>query len=146
MRLLLTCICAAALTLAACKKSDDPDVLPPPSGDVELTRITASEWKVYRVDLNNLNVYDLLLEDCQKDDTYRFYKDSTLLHYENSSVCSGMPDSSATQWQFYNGKSQLIGTILGITDTVDVVSILATEMKLAVNYQGNPAVIYFKKP
>jgi|GEM_PF-1369764 len=146
MRLALTFFCAAVLSLSACKKSEEPGIVPPPSGDVEMARISASEWRVYRVDLNNLNVYDLLLEDCQKDDTYRFYKDSSLLHYENSTVCSGMPDSSATQWQFYNGRKQLIGTILGITDTVDIVSLQDTEMKLAADYQGNPAIIYFQKP
>jgi hypothetical protein len=96
--------------------------------------------------MNNINVWDFALQPCQKDNTYRFYKDSTLMLYENADICSGEPDSSSSYWYFYDGNKKLIGNIVGTNDTAGIVTLTATELKLSINYSGNPAIIYFKKP
>lgn len=146
-------IILAVLTgLAACKKEKDeyvqPEIVtdPPVQKDTIMDMISASSWLAYRADVNGFNVWDLLVEDCTKDDTYRFYRDSTLMQYENTEVCPGSTDSSGSVWRFHEGRKKLIGTILNITDTAEILSLTKTEMKLSVDYNGTPALIYFKKP
>lgn len=147
MKTLFSIFIFSVIIFAACKKTEDekPQVNNTPTSDIEMNRICANPWKAYQVDVNNMNIWDLLIEACQKDDTYKFNRDSSLIHYENTDVCSGMPDSSSSQWTFYEGRKKLIGTILGITDTAEIVTLQDNEMKLSVDYNGMPALIYFKK-
>lgn len=136
---------AALLFLNACKEDNDELVAGTAQEDLELKRITSAPWKIYRVEVSGLDVFNLAVPACQQDDSYRFYKDSSLMQYENSNVCSGNPDSASTHWEFYQGKSKLIGTVLGITDTAGVVALEDQLMKLSVDYNGNPALVFFKK-
>lgn len=130
----------------SCKKETESPANPPAvTEDLELKRITSAPWKIYRVEVNGFDVYSLAVPACQQDDSYRFYKDSTLMQYENGDICSGNPDSLATHWEFYDGKKKLIGTVLGMTDTASVVTIEDALLKLSVDYNGSPAVIFFKK-
>ena len=131
---------------ASCKKETAPPPSPPiVQEDLEMKRITSAPWKIYRVEVSGLDLYNLAVPACQQDDTYRFYKDSTLMQYENGNICSGNPDSTATHWEFYDGKKKLIGTVLGLTDTATVVTLEDALLKLSVDYNGSPAVIFFKK-
>jgi hypothetical protein len=131
---------------ASCKKETAPPTIPPVvQEDLEMKRITSAPWKIYRVEVSGLDLYNLAVPACQQDDTYRFYKDSTLMQYENGNICSGNPDSTATYWAFYDGKKKLIGTVLGLTDTATVVTLEDALLKLSVDYNGSPAVIFFKK-
>lgn len=131
---------------SACKKDKVADPAPVVvQEDLELKKITSAPWKIYRVEVNGFDVYALAVPACQQDDSYRFYKDSTLMQYENGNICSGNPDSTATRWQFYEGKTKLIGTVLGMTDTASIVTLEDALLKLSVDYNGNPAVIFFKK-
>jgi len=148
MKKLLFLSLLAFLAFEACKKKDDPVVEPPKStADVEMNRITKHQWTIYQLTVGGTDLWNFpgAFPSCQKDDSYRFYRDSTLMQYENSNVCSGNPDSTATSWRFYEGRKKIIGTILGLTDTVGVVSLEDSLMQLSVDYQGNPALIYFKK-
>lgn len=147
MKTVFSLFILTAVIFVSCKKTEDekPQVNNPPASDIEMNRICAAPWKAYQVDVNNMNIWDLLIEPCQKDDTYKFNRDSSLIHYENANVCSGMPDSSSSEWTFYEGRKKLIGTILGITDTAEIVTLQDNEMKLSVDYNGMPALIYFKK-
>lgn len=136
------------LGLNACKKEDPPKKTinnDQPGTDVEMIKITASPWIAYRADFNGLNGWDFLVEDCQKDDSYKFNKDSTVVQYENANICSGMPDSTTNNWNFYEGRKKLIGTFFGITDTATIITLLDKEMKLNVDYNGTPVTIYFKR-
>jgi len=131
---------------ASCKKETAPPPSPPVvQEDLDMKRITSAPWKIYRVEVSGLDLYNLAVPACQQDDTYRFYKDSTLMQYENGNICSGNPDSTATYWAFYDGKKKLIGTVLGLTDTATVVTLEDALLKLSVDYNGSPAVIFFKK-
>ena len=135
-----------SIWVVSCKKETESPANPPAvTEDLELKRITSAPWKIYRVEVNGFDVYNLAVPACQQDDSYRFYKDSTLMQYENGNICSGNPDSTATHWEFYDGKKKLIGTVLGMTDTANVVTLEDALLKLSVDYNGSPAVIFFKK-
>jgi hypothetical protein len=85
-----------------------------------------------------------MIEDCQKDDTYRFYRDSTLMVYDNTDKCSGGTDSTDSEWQFFDGRKKLIGTILGTTDTANVLVLDPSSMILGIDFDGSPLKVYFK--
>lgn len=145
--LVFTFILVAAI--ASCKKEkEEPEKKEDPKQeDLEMKRITKHQWIVYRVEVGGTDFWNFpgAFQTCQKDDSYRFYKDSTLMQYENTTFCSGGKDSTASSWQFYDGRKKLIGTLLGITDTVGIISLEDTTMQLLADYQGNPATIFFKK-
>lgn len=137
-----------AVGIYACKKetetpqTNDP---PAPTVDIDLKNISAKPWVMYKAELAGINIWNSgMIPDCQKDDLYRFYKDSTLMTYENTKKCSGNTDSTESSWMFYNNKKQIIGTILGIEDTADVVTLNETTLNLSIDYQGSPVKLYFK--
>jgi hypothetical protein len=136
------------LTLAAigCKKTvEEPQVTQIPE-DIEMKRITSAPWLMYKATANGLNIWDVgVIESCQKDDTYKFYKDSSLMQYENANICSGNTDSTESSWSFYEGRKKLIGTILNITDTAEIVLLDDNFLNVKLDYEGSPVVIYFKK-
>lgn len=136
------------LGLNACKKEDPPiktDNNNPPGTDQEMIKLTATPWMAYRADFNGINVWDFLVDACQKDDSYKFNRDSTVVQYENANVCSGNPDSTTNNWNFYSGNKKLIGTFFGITDTATIVTLIDKEMKLDIDYDGTPVTLYFKR-
>ena len=111
-----------------------------------MKRITSHDWIMYKVTLGGLNMWDAgVIQSCQKDDSYKFYKDSVLMTYENANVCSGNSDSTESSWQFFDGRKKLVGTILGSTDTADILLLDDLNLNVQVDYSGSPAVIYFKK-
>lgn len=127
----------------SCRKSTiDLDKIPV---DTTLETISKHDWTIYRLDMNGMNVFGLVIPACQQDDSYRFYKDSIMSQYDNSNKCVGNSDSTLSQWQFYNGTKSIIATVFGTTDTAQIESITDTELKLSLDYNGNPAIIYFKK-
>jgi hypothetical protein len=135
--------------LYSCKKEKSDDDITDTNvlSEVELNRISAFPWLIYKVEISGADIWNLgLIPDCQKDDTYRFYKDSTLMSFENDDVCSGGMDSTASQWQFYDGKKKIIATIFGLKDTAEVKKLDDLNMHLSMDYEGSPALIYFKKP
>lgn len=142
--IVITAICA----LYACKKETETPsntnntVIPE---DLEMKKITAKPWLIYKAESNGVNVWNLgAVEKCQKDDTYRFYKDSLLKQYDNIDKCSGTTDSTDSEWYFYNNKKQLVGSILGLQDTVDIVTLSETELTVSLDYDGMPLKIFFK--
>lgn len=129
----------------SCKKNTKEPKKDEPFVDVEMNKISAKPWLIYRVDLNGLNVWNAgLIEKCQKDDTYRFYKDSVLMVYDNVDKCSGGTDSTDSYWQFYKGRKRLIGTILGTTDTADILVLDPSSMILGIDLDGSPLKVYSK--
>ncbi len=146
MRKVLVVTLLLTLVLGCKKTIEQPAEEKKVTEDIEMKRITAFPWVIYKVTLGGTNIWDLgLIESCTKDDSYKFYKDSTMTQYENAEVCSGGQDSTKNTWYFYDNKAKLIGTLLGITDTATVLSLQETEMSLLVNYNGNPVNVYFKK-
>ena len=145
MKKILFVFAVASIWAVSCIKEQVPPSPVPVTEDLDMKRITSAPWKIYRVEVSGLDVYNLAVPACQQDDSYRFYKDSTLMQYENKNICSGNPDSTATHWEFYDGKKKLIGTVLGLTDTATVVTLEDALLKLSVDYNGSPAVIFFKK-
>jgi hypothetical protein len=136
----LGCLC-----FCACKKKKEV-VDDKPKEDIEMQRITKHPWEVYKLVVSGSDIWNtFLIKDCQKDDYYRFSKDSVLTQYENTNICAGGTDSVSSEWHFYEGRKKLIGTILGMTDTADVIMLEETEMQLGVTFQDNPTVIHFRK-
>lgn len=136
------------LCVFACKKKGKGDDGPSaPAQDIEMQRITRWKWLVYKVEVGGVDFWKLpgVIESCVKDNTYKFYKDSILTQYENSEICSGAPDSSRSDWQFMDGRKKVAATLLGLSDTADVISLEDSTMQLKINYQGSDALIYFKK-
>lgn len=145
MKYLLGALLAVAL-LNACKKETiiETDNMPPV--DVEMNRITANPWIVYKVTLGGTDIWNLgLIPSCQKDDTYKFRRDSSLTQYENAEVCQSGIDSTVSNWSFYEGRKKLIGSVLGINDTATILDLQDATMNLLVDYNGNPVTVYFKK-
>jgi hypothetical protein len=132
--------------LNACKKETIIEQGAPAPEDIEMNRITANPWIVYKVTLGGTDIWNLgLIPSCQKDDTYKFRRDSSLTQYENSEVCSGGTDSTESTWTFYEGRKKIIGSVLGIDDTATILDLQETTMNLLVDYNGNPVTVYFKK-
>ncbi|MBL7835918.1 MAG: hypothetical protein JNM67_00230 [Bacteroidetes bacterium] len=141
--LIFTCL---TLTLLACKKTEEEPKVTPVPEDIEMKRITSAPWLMYKATANSLNIWDVgVIEPCQKDDTYKFYKDSSLMQYENANICSGNTDSTESYWSFYEGRKKLIGTILNITDTAEILLLDDNFMNVKIDYEGSPVVLYFKK-
>jgi hypothetical protein len=134
-------VCVLGL-LYACEK--DINTLPI-TVDTTLEKISQHNWTIYRLDINGNNVFGLVIPACQQDDSYRFFKDSVMSQYENANVCEGNADSSQSRWQLYNGNKSMIATVFGTTDTAKIENITDTELTISLDYNGNPAVIYFKK-
>lgn len=136
------------LLVFSCKKKEKGDDGPAtPAQDIEMKRITQWKWLVYKVEVGGVDFWKLpgVIESCTKDNTYKFYKDSVLIQYENSEICSGADDSSRSEWQFIDGRKKLMATLFGMSDTANIVSLGDSTMQLGINYQGNDALIYFKK-
>ncbi len=149
-KFLLACAVVFALSQGCKKKEDTPKTNDPvvvPTDDIEMKRISKHQWMIYKLELSGTDVWNnpLIVKDCERDDSYRFYKDSTLMKYENANICSGEADSTENTWQFYDGRKKIIGTLIGIKDTLGIVSLQDTFMQLSVDFMGNPALIYFKK-
>ncbi len=134
----------AGLVFSACKK---PPVDPPVEEDVEMRRISSHLWEAYKLELGGIDVWNYPggLKDCQRDDSYRFNRDGSLIEYENAKVCTAGTDSFVNTWKFYDGRKQVIATVLGITDTAGIKLLDDTDMQLSMEYEGSPAVIYFRK-
>ncbi|MCC6818383.1 MAG: hypothetical protein IT245_05800 [Bacteroidia bacterium] len=136
-----------ALSIYACKKGTD--VTPEsnkPTEDLPMKYLTAAPWLAYKVTLSGVNIWDLgMIDGCMKDDSYRFYKDSTLTQYENTNVCSGSPDSTESEWYFFKGREKMVASILGLTDTANIISLDTANMQLQIDYDGSPVMVYFKK-
>lgn len=136
---------AACLVFYGCKKKVPTDEQP--REDVEMRRISQHTWEVYRVMVSGTDVWNIpqIIKECQKDDTYRFYRDSVLTHYENTDICSGGTDSARNSWRFIEGRRKIIATLLNMTDTGEIISLDETEMQLGVTLMDNPSVVYFRK-
>lgn len=132
--------------LNACKKEIIIETDNQPPVDTEMNRITANPWIVYKVTLGGTDIWNLgLIPSCQKDDTYKFRRDSSLTQYENKDICAGGIDSTESTWTFYEGRKKIIGSVLGIDDTATILDLQATTMNLLVDYNGSPVTVYFKK-
>ena len=142
MKYLLSIILLLTIVYSCRKSTIDFDKIPV---DTTLETISQHDWTIYRLDMNGMNVFGLVIPACQQDDSYRFYKDSIISQYDNSNKCVGNSDSTLSHWQFYNGTKTIIATVFGTTDTAQIESITDTELKLSLDYNGNPAIIYFKK-
>lgn len=145
MKYILGLFCLLFL-LNACKKETIIETDKQPPVDVEMNRITANPWIVYKVTMGGTDIWNLgLIPSCQKDDTYKFSKDSTMTQYENAEICSGGTDSTISKWSFYDGRKKVIGSVLGINDTATILDLQDASMNLLVDYNGNPVTVYFKK-
>lgn len=134
------------LLLFSCKKEDVVDITPKQAEDLEMKFITAFPWIIYKVTLNGSNIWDIgLIEACLKDDSYSFKRDSSLIQFENKNICSGNPDSTVTQWTFYEGRKKIIASVLSLTDTAEILLLNESDMELMVDYEGSPVRVFFKK-
>ena len=134
------------IAFSACKKEIIIEQGMPAPEDVEMKRITAAPWIVYKVTLGGTDIWNLgLIPSCQKDDSYIFRRDSSLTQYENAEICAGGSDSTNSEWTFYEGRKKLIGSVLGIDDTATILDLQDASMNLLVDYNGNPVTVYFKK-
>lgn len=103
-------LCAIMLlALNSCKKEKDERVKEKTA--VEL--LTQKKWILIRYgfdDNNNQQVdeHEDMIQDCQNDNTYEFFRDSTGLVKENEKVCGTGNPVSAFTWQFANGNKELV--------------------------------------
>ncbi|MES2617051.1 MAG: hypothetical protein V4613_04180 [Bacteroidota bacterium] len=148
---ILIVVLAAGLIVASCKKEQpvkpDDQTTTQPVINYEMLRITKPYWTIYKFVLGGIDYWSIpgIIDACNKDNTYRFYKDSVLTTYENDNVCTGSTDSSRTNWKFLNNNKKIEATLLGTTDTADILLLTDSTMDLSIDYNGQPAKIYFKK-
>ena len=134
----------------ACKKKVDkpitPIVVPVLPIDSALIKLTANKWEVYDVKISDNSIWSIpgIIQACMKDDSYQFFKDSFLSAYENAKKCA-TDDSTRTKWQFIGGTKRVKATLLGQSDTADIISLNETKLQLGLDYNGSPAEIFFRK-
>lgn len=136
---------------AACKKEKKGPDNPPPDNTPKISErmmnITANEWIIYKFVLGGTDFWLVpgVIDACNKDNTYRFYRDSVLTTYENTNICSGNTDSTRSNWEFVDNEKKVMATIFNITDTADILLLNTTNMNLSFDYGGQPGTVYFKK-
>lgn len=78
-----------ALAYSCKKKAEPPKAPDSASANLEMQQITAHQWEIYDVKTGGFSVWNIpgIIQNCLKDDSYRFYKDSLLVSYENTLKC-----------------------------------------------------------
>lgn len=139
------------LLMVSCKKEtpEKPDdkTTNTPVINYEMLRISKPNWIIYKFELGGFDYWSIpgVIDACNKDNTYHFYTDSTLTTYENDNVCTGSTDSTRSTWQFLDNNKKIEATLLGITDTADILLLTDSTMNLSFDYNEQPAKVYFKK-
>ena len=155
MNKVLLVIVVILIGIGACKKEKPPvaeeKVKPadtiPILPDYEMMHITKPLWIIYKLESGGVNIWSIpgIIDNCLKDDTYRFTKDSVLTDYENKVHCAGTTDSTKSKWQFIDNRKRVLADLFGMSDTADIKSLTDTTMQLFINYSGQDADVYFKK-
>ena len=113
-RVFVSCLCAALLIAAGCKKDDS-------SGENKLQLITSAAWKydTAAIDFNRDGTAETplppgFLAACDLDNTVTLNADSTGMVDEGATKCdAGDPQTVAISWSFKNGE-----TVINIPDTI----------------------------
>ncbi len=138
-----------SVLILACKKnkSDGSESPAKTTFDSTSIHITTPLWVIYDVQSSGISVWGLpgIIDNCLKDNTYKFYPDSVLTSFENTNKCSGSADSTQSQWYLFNKNKNMVATILDVTDTAEIIKITSDRMQLLIDYEGNPVNAFFKK-
>ena len=93
--------------LSGCKKSDES----PATASSRTDLLTAKSWRLAAVTVtaNGLPVpSSVFIEDCDKDDTFKFNADKTLVQDAGASKCNTSdPQTQAGTWAFNSDQSKL---------------------------------------
>lgn len=107
-------LCAIMLlALNSCRKEKEGREPAKEKTAVEL--LTQKKWILisYGFDDNNnqqVDEHENMIHDCQDDNSYEFFRDSTGLVKENDKVCGTGNPVSAFTWHFANGNKELVLT------------------------------------
>ena len=146
---------AVAVFVYSCKKTEPETKTPDPTGSskTKLELLTQKNWKVSSLVSSGTDIWSTFLVDaCNKDNQYRFRKDDSLSLYDMTSKCSPTdPDSTVSEYKFYNNNTQLILNVKltstnTLNDTADIVDLSETLLKINAEYSGVPATISFSHP
>ena len=119
------------LALGACQKSGEDDDEQPPT---KTEMLTSGSWKITAVDADTLgdgtfeiDVYNLLIEACDKDDFFVFKTNGNLDLDEGPSKCDDTdPQVSTTSWRLLENETKLeIGG-----DAYDIAELTNSTLKL----------------
>jgi hypothetical protein len=124
-----TSLCAiVCLLLSSCRKEKDGREPEEKKPLVEL--LTQQKWILagYGFDDNNnkrIDDTENMIEDCQNDNSYEFFRDSTGVVKENEKVCgAGAPVTNFT-WGLGNGNKELFLSFIPATiEQLDEVSLV----------------------
>jgi len=126
---------AIATVFTSCSKEDDNDEKDTPKTKTEL--LTVSKWKMTAFTVNpavdgQTDLY-ASMEDCEKDDTFKFNTNGTYTSYEENNICEDSEPQESGTWSFNSTKTELlmdndlIFTIVSLTDSKCVISMQREE-------------------
>jgi hypothetical protein len=100
----ITCLLLPACFLSACKKDHDKS---------RTDLLTEKEWKYvdYGVDDDNNGVIsseESNLEACEKDDTFKFSSNGSLLVHDNTTRCTSGAETDTLYWSFLSNETQIV--------------------------------------
>ena len=127
-------LCAIMLlALNSCKKEKDERVKEKTA--VEL--LTQKKWILIRYgfddnDNQQVDEHEDMIQDCQDDNSYEFFRDSTGLVKENEKVCGTGDPVSDFNWHFANGNKELVLS----WDTARVLALNETSLVLRFQIPG----------
>lgn len=109
-------VLSLGLALAACKQHDiNPLPEQPKQPSVSLrNKLMASDWQLIgwtavaaSDSTQQIDFYEFLVEDCSKDDRFRFMAGDTLRISEHLNMCDGSPQIFYAAWQLVDSSNNL---------------------------------------
>lgn len=140
--LLIPCLVALVLSIAwaSCSKSSSGN------NNNNVTLLTKGTWKfdTSGIDLDKngtIDQPDPILEPCFKDNTFVFYKDSTVVMDEGANKCSTNPQTSTYSWSITNTNPAILKSSVNPILAQGVKVLTLTDTKLTV-YKDSSALGY----
>ncbi len=127
------CLACLVPSLFSCKKSD------PPPPDIEKT-LQNKNWRLTGLTLSPAyagvtDLYNLMYEDCEKDNLYLFNAGNNFIYSEGPTLCyPGDPQTKPGTWS-YNSNSKILTFQIGSGTTSDTYSLTITEIN-ETNFTG----------
>lgn len=126
-------VAVAAIAFSACKKDDDDSSTK--------SEMILGNWSPTDILLNGTSLWELM-DDCDKDDTYTFKADGSTLYDQGAQKCD--PDDDQTEIDVYK-LLENDTKILFEGDTLDILTLTNSVLKVGGSEQGFASELHFKK-
>lgn len=137
------------LLIYSCKdKTKDPEPTDNTNGKSKQELLSEKTWKVSSVVASGSEIWGLLSQPCDKDNTYKFKNNNVLTLFNTPLKCNvADPDSTNSAYKLIGDNKiylnlRLSSSIL-IDDTTDINTLDASTLKLNIKYSGIDGVATF---